>query len=77
MTADTPSKPGRTAYPLTPAQAMQVGDAEFLDFILQSAADARQSAAKSKAVIEETRAILDEPETAPKPPAKRGGVVDA
>ncbi len=56
---------------------MQVSDAEFLEFILQSAADARQSVARSKAVVEETRAILDEPETAPKPPAKRGGVVDA
>ena len=74
MTADTPPpKAGTARTPLTPGQAMQVSDAEFLEFILQSAADARQSVARSKAVVEETRAILDEPETAPKPPAKPGG----
>lgn len=72
MTTTIAPKQGQPARPLTPMQAMQVSDAEFLEFIWQSAADGRKTVAQSRALIEETKGMLDDLETVPKLPRKNG-----
>lgn len=72
MPTGTPPKPGRTAHPLTPALAMQLSDADLFGVISQSAADARKTVAKTRAAIEETKAMLDKPQPEPKRPSKLG-----